>query len=56
MELKCNELRHVRRVKVRQKSTLMPAAKSLLHFGNGWFPIPLPFVANKFEQAKILRR
>jgi hypothetical protein len=34
----------------------MPAAKTLLQLGNGWFPIALAFGADEFEQADILRR
>jgi len=54
VELKRNELRDARRVKVKQVSALMPAAKALLQFFNGRFPIPFAFGANEFEQAKIL--
>ena len=56
VELKRNELRDIRRVKMRQKSALMPAAKAFLQFGDGWFPIPLTFGPDEFKQAKILWR
>jgi len=56
IELKRDELRHARRVEVRQKSTLMPATKTFFQFFDGWIPIPLAFAANEFKQAEIFRR
>jgi hypothetical protein len=56
VKLKRDELCDIRRIEVRQKSTLMPTAKALFQFFNGRFPIPCAFRANKFEQAEILRR
>lgn len=56
MELKRDELRHARRIEVRQIAALMPAAKAFPQFLNGWLPIPFAFGANEFEQADILRR
>jgi hypothetical protein len=56
VELKRDELRHARRVEMRQVSALMPAAKTVFQFFDGWFPIPFAFGADEFEQADILRR
>jgi hypothetical protein len=56
VKLKRDELREARRIEVRQKSSLMPAAKAFLQFSNGWFPIPLAFCTDESEQANVLRR
>ena len=49
MELKRNELSDTWRVEVRQVAALMPAAKTLLQFLDGWSPIPFAFAADEFE-------
>ena len=55
MELKRDELRHSRRVEVRQVAALMPAAKTFLQFFDGWAPILFALRTDKFQQADILR-
>ena len=52
MKLKRDELRDARRIKVRQKTALMPAAKALLQFGDGWFPIPFAFRADELRAGR----